>query len=98
MTVKASLSSVPAYQRYGFTLAGNVGEFAGLVYQPVEKRLPAQAQAQSVAALQPAINRCRFTRRVNTARFAACFGWDPYTPAWARAARLQSGFAAATPP
>lgn len=96
MTVKASLSSVPAYQRYGFTLAGNVGEFAGLVYQPVEKRLP--AQAQSVAALQPAINRCRFTRRVNTARFAACFGWDPYTPAWAHAARLQSGFAAATPP
>lgn len=40
VTVKASLPSVPAYQRYGFTLAGEVGEFAGLVYQPMEKRLP----------------------------------------------------------
>ncbi|EKT4483446.1 GNAT family N-acetyltransferase [Pseudomonas putida] len=40
VTVKASLSSVPAYQRYGFTLAGEVGEFAGLVYQPMVKRLP----------------------------------------------------------
>ncbi|XBG32400.1 GNAT family N-acetyltransferase [Pseudomonas sp. 13.2] len=42
VTVKASLSSVPAYQRYGFTPAGDVGEFAGLVYQPMEKRLPTQ--------------------------------------------------------
>ncbi|CAI3805275.1 hypothetical protein GLGCALEP_03839 [Pseudomonas sp. MM221] len=41
VTVKASLSSVPAYQRYGFTLAGDVGEFAGLAYQPMEKRVPA---------------------------------------------------------
>ncbi|MNN66149.1 Acetyltransferase (GNAT) family protein [compost metagenome] len=40
VTVKASLPSVPAYQRYGFTLAGEVGEFSGLVYQPMEKRLP----------------------------------------------------------
>ncbi|WP_043201716.1 GNAT family N-acetyltransferase [Pseudomonas putida] len=40
VTVKASLPSVPAYQRYGFTLAGEVGEFAGLVYQPMEKHLP----------------------------------------------------------
>lgn len=40
VTVKASLPSVPAYQHYGFTLAGEVGEFAGLVYQPMEKRLP----------------------------------------------------------
>ena len=40
VSVKASLPSVPAYQRYGFTLAGEVGEFAGLVYQPMEKRLP----------------------------------------------------------
>ncbi|CAM3743608.1 Acetyltransferase [Pseudomonas reidholzensis] len=39
VTVKASLSSVPAYERYGFVLAGEVGEFAGLVYQPMEKRL-----------------------------------------------------------
>ncbi len=40
VTVKASLPSVPAYQRYGFTLAGEVGEFSGLVYQPMENRLP----------------------------------------------------------
>lgn len=39
VTVKASLSSVAAYQRFGFVLAGEVGEFAGLVYQPMEKRL-----------------------------------------------------------
>lgn len=38
--VNASLSSVTAYESYGFTLAGGVGEFAGLVYQPMEKRLP----------------------------------------------------------
>ncbi len=37
LTVRASLSSVPAYQRYGFVLAGEMGEFAGLVYQPMEK-------------------------------------------------------------
>nr|WP_189673277.1 GNAT family N-acetyltransferase [Pseudomonas sp. SWRI77] len=40
VTVSASLSSVAAYQRYGFALAGDVGEIAGLVYQPMEKRLP----------------------------------------------------------
>ncbi|MGG5291377.1 GNAT family N-acetyltransferase [Pseudomonas shirazensis] len=40
VTVRASLSSVPAYRRYGFVLAGDVGEFAGLVYQPMERRLP----------------------------------------------------------
>lgn len=39
VTVRASLSSVPAYERYGFALAGEVGEFAGLTYQPMEKRL-----------------------------------------------------------
>lgn len=39
VTVKASLSSVPAYERYGFAVAGEVGEIAGLVYQPMEKRL-----------------------------------------------------------
>ncbi|MBM9489592.1 GNAT family N-acetyltransferase [Pseudomonas sp. R11F] len=41
VTVRASLSSVAAYERYGFTLAGDVGEFAGLVYQPMEKQLTA---------------------------------------------------------
>lgn len=40
VTVNASLSSVASYQRYGFVLAGDVGESAGLVYQPMEKRLP----------------------------------------------------------
>lgn len=40
VTVKASLSSVAAYEKYGFVLSGDVGEFAGLVYQPMEKRLP----------------------------------------------------------
>lgn len=39
VTVSASLGSVAAYERYGFALAGDVGEFAGLVYQPMEKRL-----------------------------------------------------------
>lgn len=39
VTVRASLGSVAAYERYGFALAGDVGEFAGLVYQPMEKRL-----------------------------------------------------------
>ncbi|WP_085676028.1 MULTISPECIES: GNAT family N-acetyltransferase [unclassified Pseudomonas] len=38
VTVRASLSSVAAYLRYGFVLAGDVGEHAGLVYQPMEKQ------------------------------------------------------------
>ncbi|WP_019410123.1 GNAT family N-acetyltransferase [Pseudomonas psychrophila] len=40
LTVRASLSSVAAYESYGFVLSGQVGEFSGLVYQPMEKRLP----------------------------------------------------------
>lgn len=40
LTVKASLSSVAAYESYGFVQSGDVGEFAGLVYQPMEKKLP----------------------------------------------------------
>ncbi|MFJ4371090.1 GNAT family N-acetyltransferase [Pseudomonas japonica] len=39
VTVRASLSSVAAYERYGFALAGEVDEIAGLIYQPMEKRL-----------------------------------------------------------
>ena len=39
VTVRASLSSVKAYESYGFILTGEVGEFAGLVFQPMEKRL-----------------------------------------------------------
>jgi diphthamide synthase (EF-2-diphthine--ammonia ligase) len=30
---------VKAYERYGFILTGEVGEFAGLIFQPMEKRL-----------------------------------------------------------
>ncbi|WP_415901161.1 GNAT family N-acetyltransferase [Neptuniibacter sp. QD29_5] len=36
VTVSASLPSVPAYQKYGFKLKGDVGELSGLVYQPME--------------------------------------------------------------
>lgn len=35
MSVRASLNAVAAYQRYGFVLDGEVGEFNGLVYQPL---------------------------------------------------------------
>lgn len=37
VTVSASLPSVVAYQRYGFSKAGEVGEQAGLIYQPMQK-------------------------------------------------------------
>lgn len=40
VTVRASLSSVPAYQRYGFRVSGEVGEYLGLVYQPMEMSNP----------------------------------------------------------
>jgi len=36
VTVRASLSSVSAYERYGFRVSGEVGEYLGLVYQPME--------------------------------------------------------------
>lgn len=39
VTVRASLGSVPAYERYGFRVSGPVGEYAGLVYQPMERAL-----------------------------------------------------------
>lgn len=35
ITVSASLSSVLAYERYGFRCCGEIGESAGLVYQPM---------------------------------------------------------------
>ena len=38
VTVRASLSSVAAYESYGFALAGDVGESAGQVYQPMARR------------------------------------------------------------
>lgn len=39
VTVRASLGSVPSYERYGFRVSGPVGEYAGLVYQPMERAL-----------------------------------------------------------
>jgi GNAT superfamily N-acetyltransferase len=39
VTVRASLPSVPAYRKYGFECSGEVGEYAGLVYQPMEIEL-----------------------------------------------------------
>lgn len=36
LTVSASLNSVPAYLKYGFTCAGDPDEKSGLVYQPME--------------------------------------------------------------
>ncbi|MGE8504765.1 MAG: GNAT family N-acetyltransferase [Pseudomonas sp.] len=41
VTVSASLTSVAAYERYGFSRAGEVSESAGLVYQPMTIRLSA---------------------------------------------------------
>ncbi|WP_256644496.1 GNAT family N-acetyltransferase [Stenotrophomonas sp. 9(2022)] len=35
MSVRASLNAVSTYQRYGFVIDGEVGEFNGLVYQPL---------------------------------------------------------------
>lgn len=35
VTVRASLSSVRAYEKYGFECTGEVGESAGLTYQPM---------------------------------------------------------------
>ncbi|WP_409526024.1 GNAT family N-acetyltransferase [Nitrincola sp. MINF-07-Sa-05] len=39
VTVRASLSSVPAYKKYGFECSGATGESAGLIYQPMEIEL-----------------------------------------------------------
>lgn len=39
VTVNASLSSVPAYEKYGFERKGEAGESSGLVYQPMEIKL-----------------------------------------------------------
>ncbi|MBR9882958.1 MAG: GNAT family N-acetyltransferase [Oceanospirillales bacterium] len=43
LTVRASLSSVPAYMKYGFEIAGDIAEFSGLVYQPMEFDLKCQS-------------------------------------------------------
>ncbi len=40
MSLRASLNAVPTYQRYGFVIDGEVGEFNGLVYQPLSLAAP----------------------------------------------------------
>nr|WP_282444890.1 GNAT family N-acetyltransferase [Idiomarina sp. ATCH4] len=47
VTVSASLSSVTAYEKYGFECSGEVGESAGLVYQPMEFKLNKAMHATS---------------------------------------------------
>ncbi|WP_205599115.1 GNAT family N-acetyltransferase [Halomonas faecis] len=47
VTVTASLSSVPAYEKYGFECKGEVGESAGLAYQPMEIKLNKAMHATS---------------------------------------------------
>ena len=44
VTVRASLSSVPAYKKYGFELKGDMAESVGLVYQPMEIKLKGTLQ------------------------------------------------------
>lgn len=39
ITVSASLSSVTAYQTFGFALAGEINQIAGLIYQPMTMTL-----------------------------------------------------------
>lgn len=48
VTVSASLPSVPAYEKYGFECKGEVGESAGLLYQPMEIKLNTVMHATSV--------------------------------------------------
>jgi len=40
LTVRASLNAVPVYERYGFVLDGEIGEFNGLVYQQMVRAAP----------------------------------------------------------
>jgi len=47
VTVSASLSSVSAYEKYGFECRGEIDESAGLVYQPMEIKLSKEVYAVS---------------------------------------------------
>ena len=47
VTVSASLSSVPAYKKYGFECKGDISESAGLAYQPMEVELNKALQADA---------------------------------------------------
>ncbi|MBJ7550961.1 GNAT family N-acetyltransferase [Marinomonas ostreistagni] len=40
ISVSASLSSVTAYQTFGFILSGEINQIAGLIYQPMTMTLP----------------------------------------------------------
>ena len=51
VTVKASLPSVPMYRKYGFKSEGDIGESAGLVYQPMELELNKPIQPTANASL-----------------------------------------------
>ena len=42
LRVSASLSSVPAYERYGFACVGEAAESSGLRYQPMDMQLMAR--------------------------------------------------------
>ncbi|MGF1613022.1 MAG: GNAT family N-acetyltransferase [Gammaproteobacteria bacterium] len=50
VTVSASLPSVPAYKKYGFKCSGDIGESAGLVYQPMEIELNKSMQPTATAS------------------------------------------------
>ena len=47
VTVSASLSSVSAFEKYGFECKGEAGESAGLAYQPMEIKLNKAMHATS---------------------------------------------------
>ncbi|WP_432473522.1 GNAT family N-acetyltransferase [Amphritea sp. HPY] len=50
LTVSASLTSIPAYLNYGFKCTGEVGESAGLKYQPMEMELNKSMQPTAEAS------------------------------------------------
>jgi predicted N-acetyltransferase YhbS len=52
ITVNASLSSIPAYRKYGFECKGDIGELSGLVYQPMEIEINRSMQPTAEAAAE----------------------------------------------
>lgn len=48
ITVSASLPSVSAYKKYGFECKGEIGESAGLLYQPMDIKLNKTKHAASL--------------------------------------------------
>ncbi|MDO8827204.1 GNAT family N-acetyltransferase [Methylophaga sp.] len=50
VTVRASLSSIPAYEKYGFECKGEAGELAGLAYQPMEIKLNNSLHTDTVSS------------------------------------------------